>query len=313
MNARRSDIFHLLIFATRFRLLKLLCVVLNSWNSWNSQITSTPKGGFSALSNNPGLKDLQAEILGQNPSWHIGKSESALWTPSWPWYHRKALGKPVLAVCHTLDFRQLTWLPRSPQSHVSEHVSDFRSWGLFRIRGRSGDPLSNDYRHDEKRLVHDFVPYSNTHNHIIPCLLGWYAPLHSQLAGQSSTCSVEFDIGHQLGGEVCRVIGASNLQDLDLLLVPDLLHPSCSDVNVLHLRSSTIIPSETNSVIIAAFIFASTNTGNILSRCSPSSSAKYCVCSPLWMEVDSALDFASAEEVAMQSCLVEHQSTGMPL
>ena len=46
MNARRSNIFRLLIFATRFRLLKLLCVVLNSWNSWNSQITSTPKGGF---------------------------------------------------------------------------------------------------------------------------------------------------------------------------------------------------------------------------------------------------------------------------
>ena len=46
MNARRSNIFHLLIFATRSRLLKLLCVVLNSWNSWNSQITSTPKGGW---------------------------------------------------------------------------------------------------------------------------------------------------------------------------------------------------------------------------------------------------------------------------
>ena len=43
MNARRSNIFRLLIFATRFRLLKLLCVVLNSWNS---QITSTPKGGY---------------------------------------------------------------------------------------------------------------------------------------------------------------------------------------------------------------------------------------------------------------------------
>ena len=58
---------------------------------------------------------------------------------------------------------------------------------------------------------------------------------------------------------------------------------------------------------------ASTYTGSVGSRCSASSSAKYCVCSPLWIEVDSALDSASAEDVAIQSCLVEHQSTGMPL
>ena len=47
MNARRSNISRLLIFATRSRLLKLLYVVFNSWNSWNSQITSTPNYGFS--------------------------------------------------------------------------------------------------------------------------------------------------------------------------------------------------------------------------------------------------------------------------
>ena len=68
------------------------------------------------------LKDLQVVKIGQNPSWHIGKSDSAIWTPTWPWYHWKALVTLILAVCHTLDFRQLTWLPQSPQSHVSSLI-----------------------------------------------------------------------------------------------------------------------------------------------------------------------------------------------
>ena len=35
-------------------------------------------------------------------------------------------------------------VPRSPQSHVSEHDSDLFVPRLFRIRGRSGDPLTFD-------------------------------------------------------------------------------------------------------------------------------------------------------------------------
>ena len=129
-----------------------------------------------------------------------------------------------------------------------------------------------------------------------------WSELILQLRRQTLTGPDELCIGHHLGEEVCWILLAWYLGNLDLLLVPDALNPLLPDVDMLPLfRANPIAAS------------ASTNTGSTLDVCSISSSAMYCICKPLITPVESALLSASAELVAMQSCLDDSQSTGTPL